>query len=373
MADGPARTVCCDVTASDRRRKGDQLVRLSEWDELVGQRKGSPVADAARWVLGGRSSGASDWLDARAKALGLLGGACVVLFGALYAVAVETRWGHRAGNAALAGRQNQPPALVEDSLDVLGTISTASLAVAGGTLCVIGLVRGGWRLGAGVGCTILLANVSTQLLKKWILPRPFLVDEGDIPTYANSLPSGHATVAMSLAVAIVLVAPPRHRWLASVPAGIYAIAVGSATITAGWHRPSDVMAASLVAVFWGAVVAALLIVLRKRTPGGVNRVSSAAAGRERLLRLALLASAALLTVASGTLMAVVVNRSWSDLEGAEYDAAYWTGVIAGAASVMVMLSALVYSLRRIDLAALVDHLRLDIDGRGLPQVRAGSS
>jgi membrane-associated phospholipid phosphatase len=306
---------------------------------------------------GSGSPATSALLDARARRLGLLAGAGVVLFGALYAIAVETRWGHRAGNAALAGRHHQAPDLVRGSLDLLNTVSVASLAVAGGTICVIGLARGGWRLGIGAGSTILLANVTTQVLKRVILTRPQFADQGDAGHIGNSLPSGHATVAMSLAVGIALISPPRYRATATATAGLYAMAVGAATITAGWHRPSDVMAASLVTGVWGAVVAAILIAIRDRSP--VANRSAEVIERERLFRLATGGGAALLAAAIATLMGLMVNQGWADLKTAQLDAAYWTGVTAGGASVLVVLGTLVSTLSRIDLAALAGH-RLDL-------------
>ena len=147
----------------------------------------------------------------------------MVLFVVLYLVAVETAWGQRAGNAALAGRHNRPPDLIDTSLDLLATISVLSLALAGGAICLIGLIRGGWRLGFGVGTVILFSNITTQVLKNDVLTRPFLVAEGDIFGWGNSLPSGHATVAMSLVVGLALVLPPQYRWLGVIPTTFYAI------------------------------------------------------------------------------------------------------------------------------------------------------
>jgi len=295
---------------------------------------------------------AARWLDARSRRLGLLAGAGVVLFGTLYAVAVETRWGQRAGNAALAGRQEQAPAVIAGSLDVLNSVSVASLAVAAGTVCAIGLARGGWRLGIGAGCAILLSNVTTQVLKREILTRTMFPGQGNEGRIGNSLPSGHATVAMSLAVGIVLVTPPRYRPLATAAAGFYAIAVGAATVTAGWHRPSDVMAASLVTGCWGAVTAAALIAMRER-----SRVAPRTRDTlelEHRLQWATHGSAAALATALAILMGLMVNQGWDDLQAAEFDTAYWAGVMAGGASVMVVLGTLVSALSRIDLAALAD-------------------
>jgi hypothetical protein len=94
------------------------------------------------------------------------------------------------------------------------------------------------------------AAITTQLLKVGLAhPRvqPAL-GEGIGPV---SFPSGHATAAMSMAVALVLVAPRGHRWAAVVLGAGYALAVSVTVIVLGWHYPSDVLAGTLVATGFG--------------------------------------------------------------------------------------------------------------------------
>ncbi len=288
----------------------------------------------------------------RIHLLGWLCVGCVVLFVVLYFVAVETAWGQRAGNAALAGRRNRPPDLIDTSLDLLSTISVLSLAFAGGAICLIGLIRGGWRLGFGVGIVILFSNVTTQVLKNDVLTRPFLVDEGDIFGWGNSLPSGHATVAMSLVVGLGLVLPPRVRWLGVVPTTLYAIGIGVATITAGWHRPSDAMAAYLVVVFWGGLVAALL--LWSRDQGSAVHVLDLhlADRRQETLQTLVAIGAVTLAIALITLLGVVLNNAWATLTEVDFDIAYFAGIGSAAAAAILTVSALMLSLVGIDLGGI---------------------
>jgi membrane-associated phospholipid phosphatase len=78
---------------------------------------------------------------------------------------------------------------------------------------------------------------------------------------ANSLPSGHVTLVASLGVALVLVAPRLLAPFAVLAALAVTALAGVATMLAGWHRPSDVVAAlGVVAATTGAVTlgAALL-------------------------------------------------------------------------------------------------------------------
>ncbi len=94
------------------------------------------------------------------------------------------------------------------------------------------------------------AAITTQLLKIGLAhPRvqPAL-GHGIDPV---SFPSGHTTAAMSMAVALVLVAPRRYRSAAVVLGAGYALAVSVAVIALGWHYPSDVLAGTLVATGFG--------------------------------------------------------------------------------------------------------------------------
>ena len=301
------------------------------------------------------------WLARASRRLTILSGSCVVLLLLLYWLAVRTEWGQRAGNAALSGRFNQPPQFGAGSLDLLETISIVSLAVVGGTLCLVGLVRGGWPLGIGVGVTILGANVTTQVLKRLIFTRPHLLDEAGAAISHNSLPSGHATVAMTIAVATMMIAPPRYRFRVTCVTGIYAALVGAATVSAGWHRPSDVIAATLVSVAWGAIVSATLIGLRELTPVRAATPSRLARWREERLLESMVISGGVLTVSLLTLTLLVLRRSWDDLTTLQFTGAFITGILAGIAATALTLASFGYALSRVDLAALSDRI-IDLPG-----------
>ncbi|WP_307845035.1 phosphatase PAP2 family protein [Actinotalea solisilvae] len=94
------------------------------------------------------------------------------------------------------------------------------------------------------------ANLTTQVLKRWVLDRP---DVGIGDHLLASLPSGHTTAAASVAVALLLVVPRRVRPAAAVAGTVYTLATGVSTLVAGWHRPSDVVAAVLVVLAWAGV------------------------------------------------------------------------------------------------------------------------
>lgn len=68
--------------------------------------------------------------------------------------------------------------------------------------------------------------------------------------YGNSLPSGHTTVAASVAAAALIVAPRSARPVVALIGGLYAATMGVATMSLGWHRPSDAVAAFAVVAAW---------------------------------------------------------------------------------------------------------------------------
>jgi len=73
----------------------------------------------------------------------------------------------------------------------------------------------------------------------------------------------HATAAAAFAVGLVLVLPPAARGVASLVGATYAALVGIATLSAGWHRPSDVVASYLIVGGWSAGAGLLLTLVQQ--------------------------------------------------------------------------------------------------------------
>ena len=164
---------------------------------------------------------------------------------------------------------------IEDPVDrILNAMSVVSLLAATVTIGFIALIRG--RVALAVAATLLIAgaNVTTQLLK-YGLVRPDYGIDPERAYVGNSLPSGHTTVAASVAVALVLVLPPKGRPFAAVVGAAYAALAGVATLSAGWHRPSDAVAAFLVVGVWAALAGLLLLITQREQA----KVSSADAHR----------------------------------------------------------------------------------------------
>ncbi|MEA2058851.1 MAG: phosphatase PAP2 family protein [Actinomycetota bacterium] len=180
---------------------------------------------------------------------------------AVYLMFVRTRWGQTVDDAALAGRVLQPADIISDAWELLDVISVATLGLASMILMGIAVVRNRILLALATGVMILGANMTTQVLKKIVLTRPDL--DAGTQALQNNFPSGHATVAMSVAVALVLVVPSRFRWLAALLGTVYAVATGVAVVSGGWHRPSETVGAWFVVGAWTAFVLALLAAARR--------------------------------------------------------------------------------------------------------------
>lgn len=174
----------------------------------------------------------------------------------LYLSTITTRTGQLVGELMLGGRPASPAAIASAE-QVLSTLSRSSLAL--GTAAVVGIAllqrRRGLALAAAA--TIGAANLTTQLLKQLVLDRTDLLD-GLFYPLPNSFPSGHATAAASIAVALLLVLPPLLRAPTVVLSSIVVAIVGISTLVAGWHRMADAVGGVFVATAWAAGFAAFL-------------------------------------------------------------------------------------------------------------------
>jgi membrane-associated phospholipid phosphatase len=182
---------------------------------------------------------------------------------ALIAFFVRTAHGQHLDTIALAGN-TIGRARIDNLIDtVLNAVSVASLAIATAVIGFIALIRGHKALALMTILLIIGANATTQLLK-YVIVRPNLGIDADRAAAGNSFPSGHATVAASVAVALVLVLPPRVRVLGALLGAGYAAVAGVATMSAGWHRPSDAMGALFVVGAWTSAVGFALVLVRQR-------------------------------------------------------------------------------------------------------------
>ncbi|GAA1499437.1 hypothetical protein GCM10009827_001020 [Dactylosporangium maewongense] len=235
-------------------------------------------------------------------------------------------------------------ARVETIVDrVLNGISVLSLTVATVTVGFIALIRR--RVALAVGAILLIggANVTTQVIKA-LLTRPDLGVDLERSGVGNSLPSGHTTIAASVAVAFVLVLPAKARATGALIAAGFAALAGVATLSAGWHRPSDAVAALLVVGAWAAF-ASVFIVLVQRRHGGVTygAPSTYATVFLTLISLGLLLGAAAALYLTNQALDVAVD----DLSRRRLFAAYAGGALGIAGTAGLIVAAVLSTVHRV--------------------------
>jgi len=133
---------------------------------------------------------------------------------------------------------------------VLSVVSVPFLLIAVVAVVAVALARRQWGDAARAVVIVVGANLVTQVFKKMV-ERP---DLAGMPSLDNSLPSGHTTVAASVSAVALLVAPRAARPLVALLGGAYTAATAIATMSLGWHRPSDVIAAIAVVTAWTLLI-----------------------------------------------------------------------------------------------------------------------
>ncbi len=162
--------------------------------------------------------------------------------------------GQRLDGAAVDGAAYGQGTLWRLAEPVLDIVSMGFVVLALGAVALVAVLRRRWGLALQSAVLIGGSNLTTQLLKHHLLERPdYEITTGTM----NTLPSGHTTVAASVAMAVLLVVPRAGRPAAAVIGAAYTGATGIATLVGQWHRPSDVIAAVLVVLAWTGLVCAV--------------------------------------------------------------------------------------------------------------------
>jgi membrane-associated phospholipid phosphatase len=150
-------------------------------------------------------------------------------------------------------------------------VAAITLAIA-----ALALVRGRPRVAVAVIGLVAATSISSQVLKV-LLAHPRFPPILGYEVGPQALPSGHATAAMSLAMAGVLAAPRRGRLPAALIGSLLALAVGGSVVASGWHYPSDVLAGYLLATGWALALTAMLYEADRRFPATERWAGSALA------------------------------------------------------------------------------------------------
>ena len=207
-----------------------------------------------------------DWLD-QARRTAFVGvrlrprvwSAVLALLAALathltWQIFVRTASGQTLDDLALAGAHIGAQSILGTvSNPVLGMVSITMMLAGGGVAAVIALIRKRWTLVGQAALVIVGSNVTSQVLKNVVYHRPHLIPGW---TGENSLPSGHTTVAASMAAAMLVVLPRKWRPVIALLGMVWAAGTGISAWFEGWHRPSDLVASMLVVLAWGAIACA---------------------------------------------------------------------------------------------------------------------
>jgi membrane-associated phospholipid phosphatase len=135
-------------------------------------------------------------------------------------------------------------------------------------ICGAGLRWGRPRQAVAAALLVGAANIVTQVVKIAAAHPRYQPILGSDQLSGTVFPSGHATAAMSLALAAVLVAPSRWRPATAIVGGAFALAVSIALVIQGWHYPSDVLGGFLVAGTVTMLALAGLRAIEGRRAGG---------------------------------------------------------------------------------------------------------
>ena len=128
---------------------------------------------------------------------------------------------------------------------------------------------------AGAVLVLLAGASAATLVLKHLVPQVQVASFPDIASLVPypRFPSGHATAAMSLVLALIFVAPARLRPVVAGLGAVFAAAIGYSLLTLGSHFPSDVFAGFLVAATWSLLTVAMLRELERRLGASPSQTS----------------------------------------------------------------------------------------------------
>ena len=228
-------------------------------------RQSSPRGGGARAGVGAARSAprtvAPGYRPRLARRLFAAGGCA--LFSVLVAwVAVFTVTGQAIDTLSMEAAMRWAEPLGTVGSTVTHIISVPAMVAVGGLIVLIAWLRRRPTLAGRALGMIVAANTTTQVAK-------LLIDRPDFHVSAailNSLPSGHTTVAMSLALALVMIAPEWFRGPAAWIGYIWTSLVGISVMVFGWHRPADVLVAMAICGFWALILCPLETRVRHGVP-----------------------------------------------------------------------------------------------------------
>lgn len=190
---------------------------------------------------------------------------CLVMTVVTWRLFVTTTRGQLTEEAARIGSAAARASLAEVTGLLLGTVSVPLLVIVVVVAVLVSLVQRRWSVAVAAIVVLAGANLTTQVLKA-VLERP-ATDASAIPL--NSFPSGHATVAASIAATALLVVPARWRPPVALLGVLISASLGIAAMIGNhvgyaWHRGSDVVGGILITAMWYFLVEAVLAAIAER-------------------------------------------------------------------------------------------------------------
>ena len=245
---------------------------MAGWDGRFYKRPFGPRT-ATRLSSPARDADTLEVMTIAPRALLAGAAACALAFLVLLAAAYGSDRAWWLDAAALEGfRALELPGVAGLNERIALLANPTPFALLAAALVLVGLAGGRPRHAAAAGLLLGGANITTQVLKP-LLAEPRAADlAGQARPIVEAFPSGHATAAMSLALAAVLVAPRRLRPLVAAGGGAFCLAVSFSILALGWHFPSDAVAGYLVAAAWALMAAALVRLSAESRPATARQL-----------------------------------------------------------------------------------------------------
>lgn len=162
---------------------------------------------------------------------------------------------------------------------VTSLVSVPAIVLVGALVFLVALARKRPTLAGRAIIMVIGANATTQIAKA-LLDRP---DLGLSTALPNSLPSGHSTVAMSITLALVMVAPQWLRAPSAWAGWAWSSLMGISVMVSAWHRLADVLVAFFICGVWALALSPIegrerhAPALRRAMPIGIALLAAAAA------------------------------------------------------------------------------------------------
>jgi membrane-associated phospholipid phosphatase len=205
-------------------------------------------------------------------------------------------------------------------------------------VCGAGVLWGRNRQAVGAAVLVVGACLTSQLIKIVAAHPRYQPILGANQLSQEAFPSGHATAAMALALAAILVAPSRWRLTTAIVGGGFALAVSMAVMIQGWHFPSDVLAGVLISGSFS-----LLVLAGLRASDGARKGAGTATEHRSRVSAGGIGARAFELLAVPTAIAIGLLAITHPNELTSYAATHTSGVVA-AFGIAAALISVVYTL-----------------------------